>query len=283
MCLCYDHSLFNIRSDIHASIRWSHILLQSIYITICMSVYVVKEDFIFLFCERKKRTIISCQLFYVIGFLSTSLIHSSPHTCHSCGVQPLPHVQHTFDKMEGCMWWQVARCMVYTWCSVWVTHVVVYEWHMLWCMQGTLGVVHALQGTLGVLHERQMISVFMHVSKLWLASPINKTMNKHSQHTTREEQQEARKKESLAQEIVILIESFLVREIVSQFVREFLTNWEIHCSEIHLRVKLLYSYYHYSGVFKRPKGPVVFPFLTLRMFSTLKFSLCHYAYFSRFR
>jgi len=49
-------------------------------------------------------------------------------------------------------------------------------------------------------------------------------MSKHSQHTTREEQQEEREKESLAQEIVILIKSFLVREIVSQFVREFLTN-----------------------------------------------------------
>jgi len=85
-------------------------------------------------------------------------------------------------------------------------------------------VVNALQETLGVLHERQMTSVFMHVSKLCLASPINRTVNKHSQHTTREEQQEAREKESLAQEILILIESFLVREIVSQFVREFLTN-----------------------------------------------------------
>ena len=90
---------------------------------------------------------------------------------------------------------------------------------MLWCMQGTLGVVHALQGTLGALHERQMTSVFMHVRQLWLAPPINRTTSKHSQHTTREEQQEAREKESLAQEIVILIESFLVREIVSQFVR----------------------------------------------------------------
>jgi len=76
-----------------------------------------------------------------------------------------------------------------------------------------------MQGTLGVLHERQMTSVFMHVRQLLLASPINRTMNKHSQHTTREEEQKAREKESLAQEIVILIECFLVREIVSQFVR----------------------------------------------------------------
>jgi len=63
---------------------------------------------------------------------------------------------------------------------------------MLWC----------LQGTLGVLHERQMTSVFMHVRQLWLDPPINRTMSKHSQNTTREEQQEEREKESLAQEIV---------------------------------------------------------------------------------
>ena len=67
-------------------------------------------------------------------------------------------------------------------------------------LQEAHGVVHALQGTLGVLHETQMTSVFMHVRQLWLAPPINITMSKHSQHTTREEQQRAREKESLAQE-----------------------------------------------------------------------------------
>jgi hypothetical protein len=45
----------------------------------------------------------------------------------------------------------------------------------------------ALQGALGILHERQMTSVFMHVRQLWLASSINRTMNKHSQHTTVED------------------------------------------------------------------------------------------------
>jgi len=61
-------------------------------------------------------------------------------------------------------------------------------------LQETHGVVHVLQGTLIVLHERQMTSVFMHVRQLWLVSPINTTMIKHSQHTTREEQQKAREK-----------------------------------------------------------------------------------------
>jgi len=65
--------------------------------------------------------------------------------------------------------------------------------------QETHGVVHALQGTLGVLHEMQMTSVFMHVRQLCLASPINMTMSKQSQHTTREEQQRVSEKESLAQ------------------------------------------------------------------------------------
>jgi hypothetical protein len=71
---------------------------------------------------------------------------------------------------------------------------------MLWCLQGTLGVVHALQVTAGVLLERKMTSVFMHVRQLWLAPPINRTMSKHSQQTTREEQHKSREKTSLAQE-----------------------------------------------------------------------------------
>jgi len=79
-------------------------------------------------------------------------------------------------------------------------------------LQTTHGVVHSLQGTLGVLHERQMTSVFMHVRQLWLDSFIDRSMSKNSQHTTREEQQKTREKESLAQKIkVILIKSFLVR------------------------------------------------------------------------
>jgi hypothetical protein len=74
-------------------------------------------------------------------------------------------------------------------------------------LQDTHGVVHAFQGTLGVLHGSQMTSVFIHIRQLWLVSPINRTMRKHSQHTTIEEQQEAREKESFSQERrVILIE-----------------------------------------------------------------------------
>jgi hypothetical protein len=73
--------------------------------------------------------------------------------------------------------------------------------------QATTGVVHALQETLDVLHGRQVTSVFMHIRQLWLAYPINRTMNKHSQHTTIEEQRVAREKESLApKRRVILVE-----------------------------------------------------------------------------
>ena len=71
---------------------------------------------------------------------------------------------------------------------------------MVHAFQETYVVVHALQETLGFMHERQMTSVFMHVRKLWLGSSINRAMSKHSQHTTGEEQQKAREKESLAQE-----------------------------------------------------------------------------------
>jgi len=62
-------------------------------------------------------------------------------------------------------------------------------------------------------------------------------MNKHSQHTTRKEQQKQERKRALLKRekwilfgaeselsFFALIESFLVREIVSQFMRVFLTN-----------------------------------------------------------
>jgi len=63
----------------------------------------------------------------------------------------------------------IATCPTYIWQNGRLHVMTSSKVHgvVLWCMQGTLDVVHALQGTLAVLYERQMTSVFMHVRKFW--------------------------------------------------------------------------------------------------------------------